>query len=62
MLTFYILIWPALALGVLVVIVTAFVNELRKAKREGKSKERATSRPSKSKTKRPTSRPARTRS
>ena len=37
MLTFYILIWPALALGVLVLIVTTFIKELREAKRDGKS-------------------------
>lgn len=36
MLTFYILMWPALALGVLVVIVTAFFRELRTAKRDGR--------------------------
>lgn len=36
MLTFYILIWPALALGVLILIVTAFIRELRAAKREGR--------------------------
>ena len=35
MLTFYILMWPALALAVLVVIVTAFINEFRQAKRDG---------------------------
>lgn len=37
MLTFYMLMWPALALGVLTLIVTAFVRELREAKREGRS-------------------------
>src|SRR5690606_17662298 len=36
MLTFYILIWPALALCVLVLIVTAFLRELRAARREGR--------------------------
>lgn len=37
MLTFYILMWPVLALCVLVVIVTAFLRELRAARREGRS-------------------------
>lgn len=36
MLTFYILIWPALAFCVLVLIVTAFLRELRAARREGR--------------------------
>lgn len=36
MLTFYILMWPVLALGVLVLIVTAFLRELRAARREGR--------------------------
>lgn len=36
MLTFYILLWPVLALGVLVLIVTAFLRELRAARREGR--------------------------
>jgi hypothetical protein len=36
MLTFYILIWPAVSAIVLAVIVTAFVRELRQAKKEGR--------------------------
>ena len=37
MLTFYILMWPIMAAGVLVLIVYTFTKELRDAKREGRS-------------------------
>jgi len=37
LLTLYVLIWPVIVLGVLVVIVRAFVKEWRQAKREGRS-------------------------
>lgn len=36
MLTFYILIWPAISAVVLAVIVTTFTRELRQAKEEGR--------------------------
>ncbi len=36
MLTFYILIWPAISAVVLAVIVIAFLRELRQAKKEGR--------------------------
>ncbi len=36
MLTFYILMWPAMSAGVLVLIVYTFTKELREAKREGR--------------------------
>ncbi|GAA2462121.1 MULTISPECIES: putative transporter small subunit [Agromyces] len=37
LLTLYVLIWPVIVLGVLAVIVRAFVKEWRQAKREGRS-------------------------
>lgn len=36
MLTFYIMIWPAISAVVLAVIVVTFMRELRKAKAEGR--------------------------
>lgn len=36
MLTFYILIWPAISAIVLAVIVTTFMRELRQAKKDGR--------------------------
>lgn len=35
-LTAYVLVWPIVVVGVLVVIIRAFVKDARKAKREGR--------------------------
>ena len=37
LLTIYVLIWPLIVVGVLFVIIRAFVRELRTAKAEGRS-------------------------
>ena len=37
--TFYVLMWPAMAGGVLILIVTAFARDLMKARRKGATRD-----------------------